>query len=333
MAKAIVVHDVGGPEVLKWEDVPDTAPGPGQARVRHTAIGVNFVDIYFRTGVYKAPALPFVPGHEAAGVVEAVGPDVTEVKVGDRVAYAFVQGAYAQVRNIPAARLVPLPADIDDRTAAAIMLKGMSAQYLLLRCGRVKRGDTILFHAAAGGVGLHRLPVGQAPGRQRDRHGQHRGEGAPGVRERLRARDQLREGELRAPVHEITHGEGVAVAFDSVGKTTFRATLDCIRARGLMVSFGQSSGVVPPFDLSLLSIKGSLYLTRPTLASYIGTRPELLETANDLFDVVRSGAVKVQAPRVLPLAQVADAHRDIEARHSTGSIVLDPSRRGFCLRA
>jgi len=325
MAKAIVVHDVGGPEVLTWEDVPDTAPGPGQARVRHTAIGVNFVDIYFRTGVYKAPALPFVPGHEAAGVVEAVGPDVTEVKVGDRVAYAFVQGAYAQVRNIPAARLVPLPADIDDRTAAAIMLKGMSAQYLLLRCGRVKRGDTILFHAAAGGVGLLACQWAK-----------HLGVSVIGtVSTAEKARLAFENGcehvinyvkeSFVHPVHEITHGEGVAVAFDSVGKTTFRATLDCIRARGLMVSYGQSSGVVPPFDLSLLSIKGSLYLTRPTLASYIGTRPELLETANDLFDVVRSGAVKVQAPRVLPLAQVADAHRDMEARHSTGSIVLDPS--------
>ncbi len=324
MAKAIVVHDLGGPEVLKWEEVPDTAPGPGQARVRHTAIGVNFVDTYFRTGVYKAPALPFVPGHEAAGVVEAVGPDVTEVKVGDRVAYAFVQGAYAQVRNIPAARLVPLPDDVDDKTAAAIMLKGMSAQYLLLRCGRVKHGDTILFHAAAGGVGIIACQWAK-----------HLGVsviGTVGTAEKARLAfengcehviNYVKESFVH-PVHEITHGEGVAVAFDSVGKTTFRATLDCIRARGLMVSFGQSSGVVPPFDLSLLSIKGSLYLTRPTLASYIGTRPELLETANDLFDVVRAGVVKVQPPRVVPLAQVADAHRDLEARHSTGSIVLEP---------
>ena len=258
--------------------------------MRHTAIGVNFVDVYFRTGVYKAPALPFVPGHEAAGVVEAVGPDVTEVKVGDRVAYAFVQGAYAQVRNIPAARLVPLPADIDDRTAAAIMLKGMSAQYLLLRCGRVKRGDTILFHAAAGGVGLHRLPVGQAPGRAASsaRSAPRRRRAWPSRTAASTSSTTSRKASCTR-VHEITHGEGVAVAFDSVGKTTFRATLDCIRARGLMVSFGQSSGVVPPFDLSLLSIKGSLYLTRPTLASYIGTRPELLETANDLFDVVRVG--------------------------------------------
>jgi len=324
MAKAIVVHDLGGPEQLKWEDVPDVAPGLGQVRVRHTAIGVNFVDIYFRTGLYKAPALPFIPGHEAAGIVDAIGPDVTGVKVGDRVAYAFVQGAYTQVRNIPAARLVPLPDDIDDRTAAAIMLKGMSAQYLLLRCGRVKRGDTILFHAAAGGVGLLACQWAK-----------HLGASVIGtVSNAEKARLAFEHGcehvinyikeSFVHPVHEITHGEGVAVAFDSVGKTTFRATLDCIRARGLMVSFGQSSGVVPPFDMSLLSIKGSLYLTRPTLASYIGTRPELLETANDLFDVVRAGIVKVQPPRVLPLSQVADAHRDLEARHSTGSIVLEP---------
>jgi NADPH2:quinone reductase len=324
MAKAIVVHELGGPEVLRWEEVPDTTPGPGQARVRHTAIGVNFIDVYFRTGVYKAPALPFVTGQEAAGVVEAVASDVTEVKVGDRVAYAAVAGACAEVRNIPAARLVPLPDDIDDQTAAAIMLKGMSAQYLLLRCGRVKRGDVILFHAAAGGVGVIAS--------QWARHLGVSVIGTVSTAEKARLAfengcehviNYVKESFVHR-VHEITHGEGVAVAFDSVGKTTFRATLDCIRARGLMVSFGQSSGVVPPFDISLLSIKGSLYLTRPTLASFIGTRPELLETATDLFDVVRSGVVKIHVSRTLPLAQAAEAHRDLEARHTTGSIVLIP---------
>src|SRR5882724_1330776 len=324
MAKAIVVHELGGPEVLCWEDVPDAQPGPGHARVRHTAIGLNYVDVYFRTGLYKSPALPFVSGQEAAGVVEAIGPDVTEVKVGDRVAYVFVAGACAEVRNIAAARLVPLPPDIDDRTAAAIMLKGMSAQYLLLRCGRVRRGDTILFHAAAGGVGLIFCQWAK-----------HLGASVIGtVSTAEKARLAFENGcehvvnyvkeSFVHRVHEITHGEGVAVAFDSVGKTTFRATLDCIRARGLMVSFGQSSGVVPPFDIALLSIKGSLYLTRPTLASYIGTRPELLETANDLFDVVRSGVVKVKTTRVLPLEQVAEAHRDLEARQSIGSMILEP---------
>jgi NADPH2:quinone reductase len=265
-----------------------------------------------------------VPGHEAAGVVEAIGPDVTEVAVGDRVAYAMVQGSYAETRNLPAARLVPLPDDIDDRTAAAIMLKGMSAQYLLLRAGRVKRGDTILFHAAAGGVGLIACQWAK-----------HLGVSVIGtVSTPEKARLAFEHGcehvinyvkeSFVHRVHEITHGEGVAVAFDSVGKITFRATLDCIRARGLMVSFGQSSGLVPPLDITLLSIKGSLYLTRPTLASYIGTRPELLETANDLFDVVRSGAVKIKISRVLPLAEVADAHRDLEARNSTGSMILVP---------
>ncbi len=324
MTKAIVVHEVGGPEVLTWEDVPDSAPGPGQARVRHTAIGVNYVDVYFRTGLYKAPALPFVSGQEAAGVVEAVGPDVTEVKVGDRVAYAFVPGAYSEARNVPAARLVSLPAEIDDRTAAAMMLKGMSAQYLLLRCGRVKRADTILFHAAAGGVGLIACQWAK-----------HLGVSVIGtVSTAEKARLAFENGcehvvnyvkeSFVHRVHEITHGEGVAVAFDSVGKTTFRATLDCIRARGLMVAFGQSSGAVPPFDMSLLSIKGSLYLTRPTLASYIGTRPELLETASDLFDVVRAGVVKIHVSRTLPLSSAAEAHRELEARHTTGSIVLVP---------
>ena len=324
MAKAIVLHELGGPEVLCWEDVSDAAPGPGQARVRHTAIGVNYVDIYYRTGLYKSPALPFVSGQEAAGVVEAVGPNVTEVEVGDRVAYAFVPGAYSEVRNVPSARLVPLPADIDDQTAAAIMLKGMSAQYLLLRCGRVKRGDTVLFHAAAGGVGLIATQWAKYLGVSVI--------GTVSTPEKARLAfengcehvvNYVKESFVHR-VHEITHGEGVAVAFDSVGKTTFRATLDCIRARGLMVSFGQSSGSVPPFDMSLLSIKGSLYLTRPTLASYIGTRPELLETANDLFDVVRSGVVKVHVSRTLPLAQAAEAHRELEARHTTGSVVLIP---------
>ena len=324
MAKAIVVHELGGPEVLKWEEVPDAAPGPGQARVRHTAIGVNFVDVYFRTGLYKSPALPFVPGQEAAGVVEAIGPDVTDLKVGDRVAYAFVPGAYTEARNVAAARLVPLPDDIDDRTAAAVMLKGMSAQYLLLRAGRVRRGDTILFHAAAGGVGLLAC--------QWAKHLGVRVIGTVSTAEKARLAfengcehviNYTKESFVHR-VHEITHGEGVAVAFDSVGKITFRATLDCIRARGLMVAFGQSSGSIPPFDISLLSIKGSLFLTRPTLASYIGTRPELLETSNDLFDVLRSGVVKAHISRTLKLEQVAEAHRELEARHTTGSMVLEP---------
>jgi NADPH:quinone reductase len=324
MGKAIVVHELGGPEVLSWEEVPDAPLGPGQARVRHAAIGVNYVDVYYRTGLYKSPSLPFVSGQEGAGVVEAIAPDVTEVKVGDRVAYVFVPGACAEVRNIAAARLVPVPDDIDDRTAAAMMLKGMSAQYLLLRAGRVKRGDTILFHAAAGGVGLIACQWAK-----------HLGVSVIGtVSTAEKARLAFENGcehvinyvkeSFVHRVHEITHGEGVAVAFDSVGKTTFRATLDCIRARGLMVSFGQSSGSVPPFDLGLLSIKGSLFLTRPTLASYIGTRPELLETAGDLFDVVRSGVVKIHISRTLPLSQVAEAHRELEARHTTGSVVLVP---------
>jgi NADPH2:quinone reductase len=325
MSKAIVVRELGGPEVLVWEDVGDAPPGPGEVRVRQTAVGVNYVDVYFRTGHYKAPALPFTPGQEAAGVVEAVGPGVTEVKPGDRVAYAGVQGAYAQIRLIAASRLVPLPDGVDERTAAAMMLKGMTAQYLLLRAARVRRGDTILFHAAAGGVGLIACQWAK-----------HLGVSVIGtVSSPEKARLAFENGcehvinymkeSFVHRVHEITRGEGVAAVFDSVGKTTFRASLDCIRARGLMVAFGQSSGAIPPFDLSVLSIKGSLFLTRPTLASYIGTRPELLEAANDLFEVVRSGAVKIAVGRTFPLAEAAEAHRELEARRTSGSTVLEPT--------
>jgi NADPH2:quinone reductase len=324
MSKAIVVHEVGGPEVLRWEDVPDAPPGDGEARVRQTAIGVNYVDVYFRTGLYKAPALPFILGQEAAGVVEAVGPDVTEVKVGDRVAYAGVPGAYAEARNLPAGRLVVLPEGIDDKTAAAMMLKGMTAQYLLLRTARVKRGDTILFHAAAGGVGLIACQWAKHLGATVI------GTVSNGDKARLAFEhgcdyviNYVKESFVHR-VHEITHGEGVAAVFDSVGKATFRASLDCLRPRGLMVTFGQSSGAIPPFDLTTLSIKGSLFLTRPSLASYIGTRPELVETAGDLFDVVRSGVVKVEAARSFPLAQASEAHRQLEARLTTGSTVLEP---------
>jgi NADPH2:quinone reductase len=325
MSKAMVVHELGGAEVMRWEEVPDPPPGPGEARIRQTAIGVNYVDVYFRTGLYKAPAMPFIPGQEAAGVVEAIGAGVTEVKPGDRVAYAGVLGAYAQSRLIPAARLIPLPDAIDDHTAAAMMMKGMTAQYLLLRAARLERGDTILFHAAAGGVGLIACQWAK-----------HLGISVIGtVSTPEKARLAFENGcehvinyvkeSFVHRVHEITRGEGVAVAFDSVGKITFRASLDCIRPRGLIVSFGQSSGALPPFDISMLSIKGSLFLTRPTLATYIGTRPELLETAGDLLDVVRSGAVKIAAGQTFPLHQAVEAHRQLEARRTVGSTVLEPT--------
>jgi NADPH2:quinone reductase len=272
MPKAIVVSALGGPEKLVYKDVPDPVPGPGEARVRHTAIGLNFVDVYFRTGVYKAD-LPLVLGQEGAGVVEAVGPKVTEVAVGDRVAYAMVQGAYAEIRTIPAARLVRLPDDIDDRTAAAIMLKGMTAEYLLLRCGHVQGGETVVFHAAAGGVGslacqwaraLGIRVIGTAGGPEKVRRALANGCDA--------VIDYQRE-DIVARVKELTGGERVRVVFDSVGKSTFAASLDCLRPRGLLALFGQSSGVVPPFDLSLLAAKGSLFITRPSLGQRSGWRP------------------------------------------------------------
>jgi NADPH:quinone reductase len=324
MPKAIVVEQTGSPEQLMWKDVPEQVPGPGQVRVRHTAIGVNFIDVYFRTGLYKAPSLPFVPGQEGAGIVEAVGPDVTEVAVGDRVAYASVQGAYAEVRLVPAGRLVPIPEGIDDRTAAAMMLKGMTAEYLLIRCARVAGGDTIVFHAAAGGVGsiacqwarsLGARVIGTAGGPEKVRQAL-----ANGCHEVI---DYQRE-EIAPRVRELTGGAGVAAVFDGVGKATFAASIDCLRPRGLMALFGQSSGVVPPFDLSTLAAKGSLYITRPILGHYIASREELLESAGRLFDVVGRGDVKVQVTRTYPLAEAAAAHRDLEGRKTTGSVVLLP---------
>ena len=324
MPKAIVVHEIGGPEKLTWEDVPDAPLGRGEARIRQTAIGLNFIDVYFRTGVYKAPSLPLTPGQEAAGVVEEIGPDVSDVKVGDRVAYAGIPGAYAQSRVVPAGRLVPIPDGISDQQAAAMMLKGMTAQYLLLRCGRPKKGDTILFHAAAGGVGdiacqwakhLGIEVIGTVGSAEKARLAFERG--------CAHVINYNKENFVHQ-VNEITHGGGVAVVYDSVGKTTFRASLDCLRPRGMMVSFGQSSGVVPPLDILILSIKGSLFLTRPTLNSYVASRGELLETAGDLFDVVLSGAVKIDIGQTYPLREVARAHVDLESRATTGSTVLLP---------
>ena len=324
MPKAIVVHEIGGPEKLTWEDVPDAPLGRGEARIRQTAIGLNFIDVYFRTGVYKAPSLPLVPGQEAAGVVEEIGPDVSEVKVGDRVAYAGIPGAYAQSRVVPAARLVPVPDGISDQQAAAMILKGMTAQYLLLRCGRPRRGDTILFHAAAGGVGVIACQWAKHLGVEVI--------GTVGSPEKARLAFErgcahvinYNKENFVHQVNEITRSTGVAVVYDSVGKTTFRASLDCLRPRGMMVSFGQSSGVVPPFDILILSIKGSLFLTRPTLNSYVATRGELLETAGDLFDVVLSGAVKIDIGQTYPLRDVAQAHVALEARATSGSTVLAP---------
>lgn len=322
MTKAIRVHQAGGPEVLKWEDVDLPAPKQGEARIRHTAIGLNYIDTYHRSGLYPI-AMPFVLGSEGAGVVEAIGPGVTEVKVGDRVAYGNAPiGSYSEARIIPAGRLVKIPEGINDQQAASMMLKGMTAQYLLRRTYRVQKGDTILMHAAAGGVGLI---LGQ--------WAKHLGAtviGTAGDKEKAAFAKKhgydhvilYRETKFPDEVKRLTGGAGVPVVYDGVGKDTFMDSLDCLRPRGLMVSFGNASGAIPPFNLGLLAQKGSLYITRPTLATHVATREELVATANDLFDVVKSGAVKLEINQTYPLKDAAQAHRDLESRKTTGSTVL-----------
>lgn len=324
--KAIRIHEFGGPEVLRWEDGVDIgAPGPGQARLRHKAIGLNFIDIYFRTGFYKGPPLPLILGTEGAGVVEAVGPGVTEVNVGDRVAYTSAPlGSYAEQRLIPVDRLVPLPPDIDDVAAAAMMLKGTTAQYLLRRTYRVQPGDTILFHAVAGGVGLIACQwakhlgatvIGTVGSEAKAKLAQDYGCDYPII--------YTKENFVQR-VREITKGEGVPVVYDSVGKDTFMQSLDCLRPFGLMVSFGQSSGPVPPLDIGVLSPKGSLFLTRPTSFTYMAKHQDLLASARELFQTVQQGKVRVEAKRTFPLKEAAAAHRALESRETTGSTVLLP---------
>jgi len=323
MNKAIIVNAVGGPEVMELVERDVGAPGPGEALVEHKAIGLNFIDVYFRTGLYPAQT-PFMPGGEAAGVVLKVGQGVSHVKEGDRVAYVVRNGAYCEQRLIAADQLVKLPDAIDFDVAAAIMLKGMTAEYLLRKTFKVKKGDTILFHAAAGGVGLI---AGQ--------WAKHIGAtviGTVGSAEKaLLARQHgydhiinYNERDFVAEVKEITKGELCQVVYDSVGKDTFEGSLDCVRRLGHIVSFGQSSGSVPPFNLGVLSNKGSLTLTRPTLFHYIATRQELEETAAALFDVVEKGIVKIRIDQRYPLAEVAKAHEDLEGRRTTGATVLIP---------
>lgn len=321
---AVRVHQIGGPEVLRWEKIELPAPGPGEVRVRHTAIGLNFIDTYFRTGLYPL-ALPAVLGSEAAGVVEAIGQGVTEVRKGDRVAYGTgPTGAYAEARNVPVAHVVKLPDAIDDTTAAAVMLKGMTAQYLCRRTYAVQKGDHVLVHAAAGGVGLLLCQWAK-----------HLGAtviGTVGSEEKARLAAEhgcdhvlfYRTEDVAARVREITNGERVPVVYDSVGKDTFLTSLDCLRPRGLMVTFGNSSGPVGPIDPRILAQKGSLFLTRPTLGDYVRTRADLEATARDLFDVIGSGAVRVRVAQSYPLRDAEGAHRDLEARKTTGSTVLIP---------
>lgn len=324
MSKAIRIHAHGGPDVMRWESVPTPEPGPNEALVHHTAVGLNFIDVYFRTGLYKIPHLPATLGMEAAGTVTAVGSDVTHLKPGDRVAYATGPiGAYATDRVIAADRLVVVPDGIDDTTAAAMMLQGMTAQYLLRTTHRVQAGETILVHAAAGGVGLILCQWAK-----------HLGATVIGVvgteakAELARAHGATHaivgSDTLAADVKRLTHGAMVPVVYDSVGRDTFSASLDCLAPLGLMVTYGNSSGAVPPVDLGVLSAKGSLFVTRPTLATYTSKAADLARCAADLFDVVRAGAVKIRVNQTFPLAEAAAAHTALEARQTTGSTVLIP---------
>jgi len=321
MPHAIRVHETGGPEVLKWEDVEVGDPGPGQVKIRQEAAGLNFIDVYHRTGLYKQE-LPFTPGVEGAGVVDAVGPDVSNVKAGDRVAYGGPVGGYAEVRLIDADRVVKLPDAISSEQAAAMMLPGMTAHMLLRQIYAVGAGDTILIHAAAGGVGLivcqwakalGATVIGTVGSDEKAELARAHGCDHPIVYTRQ---------DFVAVVDRITGGAKLPVVYDSVGKDTFLKSLDCLRPRGMMVSFGNASGAPDPFPPGLLAQKGSLFLTRPTLYNYVATQTELEAAANALFDVVASGKVKVEIGQRFALRDAAEAHRALEARKTSGSTVL-----------
>ncbi|RYJ03324.1 MAG: quinone oxidoreductase [Acetobacteraceae bacterium] len=322
MNHAIRVHEHGGPEKLVWEEVPLPDPKPGEVLVRHKAVGLNYIDVYFRTGLYKAPSMPVTVGMEGAGIIEAVGDGVTDLKVGDRVAYAGALGAYAEARCAPADRLVKLPEGIDFTQGASMMLQGMTAQFLVKRTYAIKRGDTILVHAAAGGVGS--IVVQWA---------KHLGATVIGVVSTpekaalitsLGADHALLTSEdIPARVREITGGAMLPVVYDSVGKDTFITSLDCLAPLGLMISYGNASGPVTT-DLGILAAKGSLYVTRPTLNTYTAKRADLVATANDLFEVVKSGAVKINVNQSFALKDAAEGHRALESRKTTGSTVFIP---------
>jgi NADPH2:quinone reductase len=324
MAHAIRIHATGGPEVLQWDEVAVGDPGPGEVRLRQTAIGLNYIDVYHRTGLYALASLPAVIGMEGAGTVAAVGPGVHDLAVGDRVAYAGVLGAYADERLIAADRLVKLPDGIDDKSAAAMMLQGMTVRYLLRETYPCTPDTVMLFHAAAGGVGLIACQWAKAIGATII--------GTVGSEEKARlARENgcthvinYRTEDYVARVREITQGAGCDVVYDGIGKDTFPSSLDCLKPRGLWVSFGNASGPVPPFDIAILSAKGSLYATRPTVMAYTARREDLLANAAELFAMVEKGAVRIAPSRTYPLREAATAHRDLEARRTTGSIVLVP---------
>ena len=323
MPHAMRVYEYGGPEKLRWEEVQVGAPGEGQVLVRNTAVGLNFVDTYQRSGLYQIP-LPFTPGAEGAGVVEAVGPKVKEFKVGDRVVYSGPIGAYAEVLLRPADRLVKIPAGIDDKTAAAMMLKGLTAQYLLRRTYRVKKGDTILMHAAAGGVGqilcqwakaLGATVIGTVGSDEKVALAKKAGCKHVIVTSREKFSEQVKA---------ITKGKGVPVVYDGVGKDTFMDSLDCLAPLGMMASFGNASGAVTQFNPGVLAQKGSLFLTRPILVTYTASREALLAGARELFAVVKSGKVKIAINQTYPLRDAAQAQRDLESRKTTGSTELIP---------
>jgi NADPH:quinone reductase len=323
MVHAIRIHQNGGPEVMQWESVEVGEPGPGQVRLKQHAVGVNYIDTYQRSGLYKLP-LPFVPGNEGAGEVVAVGPGVSEFKVGDRGAYAGAVGGYAQERLMPADRLVKLPASIDYKTGAAMMLQGMTVRYLLRQTYKVGKGTTMLLHAAAGGIGLIACQWAR-----------HLGAtiigtvSSPDKAELAKAAGcthviNYKSEDFVKRTRELTNGQGVDVVYDAVGKDTYPGSLDCLKPLGLFVSFGNASGPITNFDILLLSAKGSLYATRPTLVTYTAKREDLLANANELFDVVSKGIVKINVNHTYPLKDAAQAHKDLESRKTTGSIVLLP---------
>jgi NADPH2:quinone reductase len=321
--KAIRVQSPGAQDVLKYEEVPQLKPNSGQALVKLHAIGVNFIDVYHRTGLYKLP-LPFTPGMEGAGVVESIGDNVTEVQAGDRVAYAMAVGAYAEQAVVPAWQLVKLPTSLDFSSAAAAMLQGMTAHYLTHSTYAIQRGDTILVHAAAGGVGLLIIQMAKRRGARvigtvstAEKAQLARSAGADEV-------ILYTQADFEAEVKKLTDGKGLPVVYDSVGKTTFEQSLNCLRPRGTMVLFGQSSGPVPPLDPGVLAAKGSLYLTRPSLGHYSATREELVSRAGDVLDWVANGELKLRIERTFPLSDAAKAHRELESRRTTGKLLLIP---------
>ena len=325
MGKAIRIHITGSPEVLQWEDVEINRPGTGEVHLRHEAIGLNFIDVYHRTGLYPLPGLPAVLGMEGAGTVAAVGEGVTEFQKGDRVAYAGIPpGAYAEERIIPAHRLIKLPEAISFQQAAAMMLQGMTARYLLYGCYPVKAGDVVLVQAAAGGVGtivcqwakhLGATVIGTVGSDEKVALARAHGCDYP---------INYTQDDFQLRVREITDNQGVNVVYDSVGEPTFNKSLNCLKPLGTMVSFGQAAAPVPPMDIGLLAAKGSLFLTRPSLMTYTEKREDLLAHAADLFKVVESGAVKIEIRQTYALKEAAQAHRDLEARKTSGSTVLIP---------